>query len=104
MNFQWNTVLAPDETIQKEFTISERYRNAVVALTIVVAVVVGTAVWYVGILTLLIGILYWYYLKKAKHYAFTDKRAVLVESFIGMSVTSIDYNQITDIEVTQSLF
>ena len=48
------------------------------------------------------GLLYWFYLKKSKHYAFTNKRVILVDSFIGGNVISIDYNQITDIEITQS--
>ena len=57
---------------------------------------------YIGILIFLLGGVYWLYLKNAKHYAFTNKRIVLVDSFLGMSSISIDYNQITDIEVEQS--
>jgi uncharacterized membrane protein YdbT with pleckstrin-like domain len=42
-------------------------------------------------------------LKKAKHYAFTNKKVYLVDSFVGTNIASIDYTQITDIEIDQSL-
>lgn len=104
MQYQWNQIIAPEETIQKEFTISARYRNMVFGFMILCSIVVGLDVYYIGIFLFLMGLLYWFYLKKAKHYAFTNKRIVLVEAFLGKSITSVDYNQITDIEIEQSSF
>jgi uncharacterized membrane protein YdbT with pleckstrin-like domain len=102
LHFQWSSVLAQDEQIQKEFGISSRYLMAVLIGSVLGGLVVVFVVWFMGIFLFLLGLLYWYYMKKSKHYAFTSKRVVLVDAFFGMAVTSIDYNQITDIEITQS--
>ncbi len=104
MNFDWKKIIDPEEVIQKEFTISSRYRNAVSAVIVVIALFTMFVSWYIGILVVLLGALYWYYLKNSKHYAFTNKRMVLVDSLPGMSVVSIDYSQITDIEMEQNVF
>jgi len=102
MSFQWNTILAPEEVVQRDFTISLQYRNIVVGFILIAGIVVFFQSFYIGIVIVLLGGLYWLYLSNAKHYAFTDKRVVLVDSFFGKSVVSIDYKQITDIEVYQS--
>ena len=104
MNFSWSNILSADESLQKEFSISFRYRNIFLLSTSVLALFVIFFSIFAAIFLFLLGLLYWYYLKKAKHYCFTNKRMVLVDSFLGQSVTSVDYNQITDVEVEQSFF
>jgi uncharacterized membrane protein YdbT with pleckstrin-like domain len=104
MNFNWNKYLAKDEVIKREFSISPRFQAASLLLCIVAAISILFFNIFMAIFVFLMGLLYWYYLKKAKHYGFTNKRIILVDSFIGETVTSIDYHQITDIEITQSAF
>ncbi len=104
MNYDWTKILAPDETLEKEFGVSPFYIQCVFILAIVVAVIVMFGQVFAGIFVLLLGVLYCYYLKKAKHYAFTKKRMILVDSFLGENITSVDYTQITDVTVEQSLF
>ncbi len=104
MSFSWTKYLAADENLEKEFGISIRYRTASLVIIVLIAIVISFFNIFVAIMVLLLGILYWYYLKRAKHYAFTNKRIILVDSFIGENVVNIDYKQITDIEVTQSFF
>ena len=102
MSYHWEKILAPDEVLQKEFSISPYYRRASLALVLLCSIILFSQIFYIGILVIFLGWLYWLYLTKAKHYAFTNKRIILVESFWGTSITSIDYAQITDIEIEQS--
>jgi uncharacterized membrane protein YdbT with pleckstrin-like domain len=102
MKFDWKKILSPDEKIQKEFGISKIYYNTILALSLILAAITVTASLFAGVLLALLGLVYWFYLKSAKHYAFTNKRIVLVDAFAGMSANSIDYNQITDIQFEQS--
>lgn len=104
MAFSWNTVLAPQETIQKEFTISLRYRKLVFATIIILSIAALFLVsWYAGLLLFVVGGLYWWYINAAKHYVLTNTRLVLVQSFPGVDAISIDYKQITNIEIEQSV-
>lgn len=102
MPYNWEKIIAPEEKIQKDFSISARYKKAILIATVVVSVILCIVVIYVGIAIFLLGLLYWYYLTKAKHYAFTSKRIILVDSFLGTNITSIDYMQISNIEIDQS--
>jgi membrane protein YdbS with pleckstrin-like domain len=102
MDFNWGGVVSPEEKILREFTISKRYYNTVLGLALIISCMTMVANIFAGAVILILGILYWYYLKRAKHYAFTDKRIIMIDSFVGMSATSVDYSQITDIEIDQS--
>lgn len=102
MQFSWVNNLAQDESILKEFTISGTYQKFILIATILVSIASFFISWYVGLAILGLGLIYWYYEKSSKHYAFTNKRVILIESLIGTSIVSIDYNQITDIEIEQS--
>lgn len=103
MNYSWAKILAPEEILKKEFTTSLRYRQAILAADIIISVVIITQNIYAGILVLLLGLLYWLYMAVSKHYAFTDKRVIIVDSFISRNITSINYSQITDIEIDQNV-
>lgn len=104
MQYQWNKILAPEETLQKEFGLSTKYRNATIALIIIAGIAVCFFSLFAGGFIFFLGGIYWLYLTRAKHYAFTTKRMILVDAFVGSRVVSIDYNQITDIEIEQSVF
>lgn len=104
MNYLWDKLLAPEEKLQKEFTISSRYRTIIVSLIAVGGIIICFQSIFAGILFFLLDSLYWWYLKTAKHYAFTNKRIILVESFINKNIMSISYDQLTDTEVDQNIF
>lgn len=104
MNFNWSKYLTPDESLQMEFSVSNSFRTGIIIASIIISVILLFTNILVALVVLLLGLLDWFYLKKAKHYAFTNKRIILIESFIGESIVSIDYNQITDIEINQSAF
>src|SRR5258706_1682993 len=103
MHYDWSKIISPDETIEKEFGVSPFYLMCVLVFCIILAVISGLVGFYGGIGIFLLGLLYWFYLKKAKHYAFTKKRVILVDAFLGINITSVDYSQITDITVEQSV-
>lgn len=103
MNYDWNKILSPDEQLQAEFTISTKYIQAITTAILIVGIIACFVSIYAGILVIILGGVYFLYLSRAKHYCFTNKRIVLVDSFFGVSITSIDYSQVTDIEVEQSV-
>jgi hypothetical protein len=102
MDYKWQNIIASDETVQKDFTVSRRFRQALLIGSVILAIFLSFQNIYGGIIILLLGLLYWRYMSTAKHYAFTNKRVILVESFITKNITSIDYNQITDIEINKN--
>jgi uncharacterized membrane protein YdbT with pleckstrin-like domain len=104
MNYQWDKILAPEETVQREFGISQRYRKIVLVGDVILTIIIFTQSLLPGLVVFLLGLLYWWYMSVAKHYAFTNKRVILVESFITKNIVSIDYGQITDIEIDQNAF
>lgn len=102
MNFEWSKILSQEEELKKEFTISKQFRQIVLITIVIGSITVCFFSLYAGILIFILGLVYWLYLTKSKHYGLTSRRIVLVDSFIGSSIVSIDYNQITDIEIEQS--
>lgn len=104
MNFNWDKYLSPSETLKSEFNISKRFTSTILVLTLILALIMLIVNIFGSLISLFIGLFYWYYLTKSKHYAFTNKRVLLVESFLGKSMISMDFSQITDIEINQSFF
>ena len=104
MNYNWSTIITPDESVQKEFAISQKYLKFVMIAVIILSVLLMFVQVYTGILILFLGGIYCLYLYKAKHYAFTNRRVILVDSFLGKTIISIDYSQITDTEMEQNVF
>lgn len=102
MNFSWDKILSPGEIVRKEFAISKRFSIMVLTISVLAAIVVALSSLFAGFGIFLLGFLYYLYLRVAKHYAFTSKRIILVDSFLGTNVTSIDYDQITDVEIVVS--
>lgn len=104
MNYQWDKLLTPEEKLLKEFTISSRYRNIIVTLIAIGGIIISFQNILSGILFFVLDAIYWWYLKTAKHYAFTNKRVILVESFINKNIISIYFNQLTDMQIDQNIF
>jgi|GEM_PF-5299117 len=103
MHYDWSTLISPDEIIEKEFSLSPLFLRAILFITLLLAIPTAVISFIAGIAVLLLGLLYWFYMRKAKHYALTKRRIILVDDFLGTNVISIDYNQITDITVEQSV-
>ena len=104
MSYNWGNILSPQEKIQMEFSLSPRYLIIILCGSILLSIIVAFFSFIAAVFILLLGLLYWVYLRKAKRYCFTDKRIIMVDSFFGTSSISIDYTQITDIETDQSFF
>lgn len=102
MQFDWKKTLSPGEVIKREFGISKTYSTIILVLTVLVAVLTWSSSVFASIAVTLLGLVYWIYITRSKHYAFTNKRIVLVDFFLGVSAISIDYYQITDIQIDQS--
>lgn len=97
----WKKVLAKDEVLEKEFTISDRY--------IKISLITGIIIWGllslaggIGIPFLLIHLFYFlFYIKKANAYAFTNKRVLIHKGWLSTNLVSIDYHKITDIFIKE---
>src|SRR5690242_10024457 len=99
MRYNWSSVVAPEETIEKEFGVSSFYLMCVVVFCGVLGLISLVVAFYGGIIIFLLGLLYAFYLRRAKHYAFTKKRLIMVDAFLGVNITTVDYTQITDVAV-----
>jgi len=99
----WDRVLAPSEKIQFEFSLGNRYialaRNSWIVLGIPFLFLYG-----LGIIFIIVGFLWGWYLRRAHHFAFTDKRILILKGWLSTHLTSVDYNKITDVRVLESLF
>lgn len=103
MPYDWSKTLSPDESIEKEFAISPFFLKVILIVSVLLAIPTALTAPLAGAGIFVLGIFYWFYLRRAKHYVLTKKRVVLVDAFLGINVTSIDYQQITDVAVEQSL-
>jgi hypothetical protein len=104
MGFNWKNILSSEEKIEKEFTVSKMYLISLAIISI------GGGIFlffYADLFTALfvsfLGVIYCFYLNMTKHFAFTDKRIIVADSFPGLNIISVDYDQITDISVEQNL-
>jgi len=104
MQYDWSHIIAPEESIEKEFSLSPLFLRVILFVTLLLAIPTAVISFIAGAAVLLLGLLYWFYMKKAKHYALTKKRIILVVAFLGTNITSIDFDQVADITVEQSVF
>ena len=103
-NFSWTNILTDEEKKELEFGISSTYAFTLLFLTSLAGLIVLFSNVFVGLAIILLGYVYFLYLRKGKHFIFTDKRIVMVDAFIGKEIISVDYSQITDIQMEQSPF
>jgi len=102
----WKKILAPDEEVKYEFSIGKKYRLVCTILGVTAGVVLLlSSALLVGVVVITISILYyWFYLKIANAYAFTNKRILIFRGWLSTELISIDYDKITDIIVEEPFF
>ena len=102
MNYSkvWEKVLAEDEKVIYEFSISNKYINFSLIFFLLFSIILSFVL--IGI-PLLIYVLFYYlfYIKVANAYAFTNKRILIHQGWLSTKLTSIDYYQITDTYVLE---
>lgn len=104
----WKKILAEDETVGYEFSISNRYRNFWVILWGLLAlplVLIPKAGLFLFLIALgVIWLYYGFYLKVSNAYAFTNKRVLIHKGWLSTVTTSVDYSKITDVSVIEKFF
>jgi uncharacterized membrane protein YdbT with pleckstrin-like domain len=102
MNYKWDSYLSSGEKINADFGVSNFYSGGVLFVITVVAIILSFTNFFVGLGVFLLGILYWGYLSRGKRYAFTNKRIIIVDLFLGKHLVNINYDKITDISIEQN--
>lgn len=129
----WDKILRPDEQVMYEFSISNIYRWLTLFIQIAILPILGViafialewlnislsgareqnlidpVIFIVAILTagcfILLGVLFYflYYLKIANAYALTNRRIIIYTGWLSTNTVSVDFTNITDLQVTASL-
>ncbi len=98
----WQKILSPNEKIKYEFTISENYRIIGILTGIALGFYFFALSSFLGVVFILFIVFYFgWYLKEANNYAFTNKRVLIHQGWIGSQLISVDYNKITDVTVVE---
>ena len=99
----WNKILSPGEEIKFEFSLGKRY----ICLAKVFFSVLGIPLLFfygLGIIFILFGTFWAWYLRRSNNYAFTNRRILILKGWLSTNLTSIDYDKITDVRVEQPFF
>ena len=99
----WQKVLGQNEEIKYEFSIGKRY-TTILGVTLIILGVPMLALAGTGVALIGLGFFLMWYLKKANHYAFTDKRVLIHKGWLSTRLTSVDYNKITDTHIEEPFF
>ena len=95
----WEKVLSKDEQVQEEFSISKKYIMFWgVTWSILAAILTLYAFGFAALFTIFY---FFFYLKKANVYAYTNKRVLIHKGWLSTSLTSVDYPKITDVHVSE---
>lgn len=98
----WDKVLSTGEELKYEFSVGENYIKTYLVVWGVISVLLLFAAG-LGILTFIIAYVYYkIYLPKAHIYGFSNKRVLIHTGWLSTSMTSVDYNKITDVYVTET--
>jgi uncharacterized membrane protein YdbT with pleckstrin-like domain len=92
----WQKILSKDEEVKEEFSISNRYIKiwgTLLTLITIPAIFLG--------IPFIIAFYFFFYLRRANIYAFTNKRVLIHRGWLSTNLTSIDYHKITDIYVSE---
>ncbi|MBU3934362.1 PH domain-containing protein [Patescibacteria group bacterium] len=104
----WKKVLNPDEKVEYEFSISERYRKFMMVFLIIIIIpllFLDSSTRIVFVFAVLAVLFYFgFYVKIANAYAFTNKRVLIYQGWIATGIVSIDYAKITDITAEEPFF
>lgn len=97
----WQKTLSKDEKVEYEFSIGDRY----IKFCLIMWGIISVLLTFVGLITFPIAFFYFYfYLRKANIYAFTNKRVLIHRGWLSTHMVSVDYSRITDIHVTEGFF
>lgn len=96
----WDKILSSDEKIKLEFGVGSKYLKLNLIALMILGIFLLLA--FVGIIIIAYAIfMYGFYLKRARAYAFTNKRVIIHTGWLSLKTTSIDYSKISNITVTQ---
>lgn len=96
----WKRVLSSNEVIKREFSIGKNY----IIINLIFWLIFGGILLRgeIGVFVIFLTLFYYlFYLKQANHYAFTNKRVLIIKGWLSTKLTSIDYDKITDITVLE---
>lgn len=97
----WNKLLAPTETVEYVFSLSNRYINIYLFFWLVVGIAMSW-IYGLGVGIFLIALFYYgYYLRAANAYAFTNRRILIHRGWLSTNMVTIDFSKITEVEVEQ---
>ena len=101
--YNWENLLTPGEEIKFEFSLGKRY----IFLSSKFWVLLGIPFLFfygIGIIFILTGLFWGWYLRRSNNFIFTNKRLVILRGWLSTRLNSIHYNRITDIKVRQPFF
>jgi uncharacterized membrane protein YdbT with pleckstrin-like domain len=100
----WKKVLAPDERVEYEFSIGNRYCYFRLIGLLIIGFLIGISILPIGIIIIFFAIFYFgFYLHRANAYAFTNKRVLVHRGWLSTHLISVDYDKITDITVREPI-
>lgn len=99
----WEKILSPDEKIEYEFSLGKRYINFARFCWIILGIPL-LFLFGVGIIFILFGLFWGWYLRRSNNYALTNKRILILKGWLSTHLISIEYDMITDIRVFQPFF
>lgn len=99
----WDKVLSPGEEIKFEFSLGKRYISLAKNFWIILGVPL-LLLYGLGVIFIVVGFLWGWYLRRANNYAFTNRRILVLKGWLSTHLTSVDYNKITDVKVKQPFF
>ena len=99
----WDKILSSGEEIKFEFSLGDRYVNVAKYALIILGIPL-LFLYGLGIIFIIGGFVWGWYLKRANNFAFTNKRVLVLKGWLSTNLTSVDYDKITDVKVEQSFF
>jgi len=99
----WEKILIPGEEIKYEFSLGRRY----IHLNADIFIILGIPLLYVfglGLIFILTGIFIQWLLRRSNNYAFTNKRILILKGWLSTTLTSVDYDKITETRVEENFF
>lgn len=102
----WRKALSPNEKIKYEFSVGKKYKKVSLLLGCGAGIaLLFSPAFFIGILIIISSVLYFgYFVELTNVFALTNKRVIIYRGWISTDIISIDYDKITDITVSQSIF
>lgn len=99
----WNRILAPEEEVKFEFSLGKRYINLARGFWIILGILLLPLLG-LGLILIVFGFLWGWYLRRANNFAFTTKRVLVLRGWLSTHLISVDYDKITDVIVKEPFF